>query len=64
MSPIREALDHETNSPHQHLRECIGNSMENMHSDVRVKMVNKDFVSCSRHWDELSWMGYWAQVKM
>ena len=42
MSPISEALDRETNSPHQHLRECIGNSMENMHSDVRVKMVNKD----------------------
>ena len=42
MSPISEALDHETNSPHQHLRECIGNSMENMYSDVRVKMVNKD----------------------
>ena len=42
MSPIREALDHETNSPQQLLRECIGNSMENMYSDVRVKMVNKD----------------------
>ena len=42
MSPIREALDCETNSPHQHLREYLGNSMENMYSDVRVKMVNKD----------------------
>ena len=40
MSPIREALDRETNSPQQHLRECIGNSMENMYSDVRVEMVN------------------------
>ena len=28
MSPTREALDYETNSPQQHLRECIGNSME------------------------------------
>ena len=37
--PTREALDYETNSPHQHLRECIGNSMENMHSDLTVKRV-------------------------
>ena len=28
------------NSPHQHLRECIGNSMENMHTDVGVERVN------------------------
>ena len=38
----REALDYETNSPHQHLRECIGNSMENMHTDVRVERANRD----------------------
>ena len=34
--PTREALDYEANSPHQYLRECIGNSMKNMHTDVRV----------------------------
>ena len=34
-----EALDYETNSPHQHLRECIGNSIENIHTDVRVERV-------------------------
>ena len=42
MSPTREALDYETNSPQQHLRECIGNSMENMHIDVTVEMVKED----------------------
>ena len=42
MSPIREALDRETNSPQQHLRECIENSLENIYTDVRLKMVNKD----------------------
>ena len=39
-SPTKEALDYETNSPHQHLRECVGNSMENMHTDARVERVN------------------------
>ena len=34
--PTREALDYEANSPHQYLRECIGNSMMNLHTDVRV----------------------------
>ena len=33
-------MDYETNSPHQHLWECIGKSMENMHTDVRVERVN------------------------
>ena len=37
MVPTREALDYETNSPLQHLRECMGNSMENMHSDLMVR---------------------------
>ena len=37
---MREVLDYETNSPHQPLRECIGNSVENMHTDVRVERVN------------------------
>ena len=29
-------FDHYKNSPHQHLRECSKNRMENMHTDVRV----------------------------
>ena len=33
---MRKPLDYETDSPHQHLRECIGNSMENMHTDVSL----------------------------
>ena len=33
-------MDYETNSPHQHLWECIGNSMDNMQTDVRVERVN------------------------
>ena len=35
-SPTKEAPDCQTNSPQQHLRKCIENSMENMHTDVRV----------------------------
>ena len=37
----KEALDYWTNSPRQHPRKCIENSMENMHSDVRVRDVIK-----------------------
>ena len=33
---MRKVLDYETDSQHQHLRECIGNCMENMHNDVSV----------------------------
>ena len=29
----------QTNSPCQHLRKCIENRMENMHTDVRVQRV-------------------------
>ena len=36
MITIKEALDHETKSLCQHLRKCIENSMENMHTDVVV----------------------------
>ena len=32
-------MDYETNSPYQHLRECIGNGMENMHTDFRLERV-------------------------
>ena len=34
-----EALDCNTNSPCLHLRNCIENSMENMHAEVRVWRV-------------------------
>ena len=35
---IKETItnDCETNSPFQHHRKCMGNSVENMHSDVKV----------------------------
>ena len=36
----REALDYEANSPHQHLSECVRNSMENIHTNVMVERVN------------------------
>ena len=36
MITIKEALDYETKSLCQHLRKCIENSMENMHTDVVV----------------------------
>ena len=35
-SPTKEAPDCQTNSPQLHLRKCIENSMENMHTDVWV----------------------------
>ena len=34
--PTKEALDCSTNSPCQHLRKCIENGMERMHTDARV----------------------------
>ena len=41
------------NSPYQHLRKCLENSMENMHTDVRVLRLTKndEIVDCSS--DEL-----------
>ena len=36
---VIEAFDCQTNSPCQHLKKCIKNSMENMHTDVIVKKV-------------------------
>ena len=35
----KEALDYEANSPHQHLREYVRNSMENIHTNVMVERV-------------------------
>ena len=36
MTPTIEVLDCQTNSPCQHLRKCIRNSLENMHADVMI----------------------------
>ena len=41
-SPTDEALDCWKNSPYQHLRKCLKNSMENMHTDVREKRVTSN----------------------
>ena len=38
-----EAYDCYTNSPCQHLRKCIENSMENMSADVRMQRVDEFF---------------------
>ena len=35
-SPIKESLDCQKNSPCQHLRKCIKNSMKTMHTNIRV----------------------------
>ena len=32
-----QLFDWQTNSPFQPLRKCVTNSVENMHTDVRVK---------------------------
>ena len=32
-------MDYESNSPHQHLRECLGNSMENIHTNAKKERV-------------------------
>ena len=42
-STITEALDRQANSPCQHLWKCIENSMENVHTDVRVERVKTSF---------------------
>ena len=49
----RKLLVVKRNSPYQHLRKCLENSMENMHTDVRVLRLTKndEIVDCSS--DEL-----------
>ena len=37
----KETLENLKNSPCQHLRKCVENSMENIHTDVRVKSIKK-----------------------
>ena len=49
--PLREALVHQTNSHCQHLK-FVENSMENLHTDVRVLKVNNFF--CQRGCDGVS----------
>ena len=39
---LKKALDREKNSSCHHLRKCLENSMENMHSDVTVKRVKNN----------------------
>ena len=34
--PYDITLDQKTNSPREHVRKCIMNSMENMHNEIRV----------------------------
>ena len=38
---MKESLDCHTNSPCQLSRKCVENSMENLHTDVRVSSVNE-----------------------
>ena len=44
----RKLLIVKRNSPYQHLRKCLENSMENMHTDVRVGRLTKndEIVNC------------------
>ena len=58
-------MDCETNSPYQHLRECIGNSMENIHAYVRVERVKILLASISyripvQHLTGLWWKFTWS----
>ena len=41
-SSTKEALDCYSNSPCQHIRKGIENSIENMHIEVRVQSGNKE----------------------
>ena len=42
-SPNKESFDCSINSPYQHLRKCVNNSIENIHTDVANK-----FDACTR----------------
>ena len=41
-SSAQEAFDWKTNSLFQHLKKCIGNSIENMHTDAAVKGMKEE----------------------
>ena len=48
--PTEEALDRYTNSPCQHLSKCMENSLENMHTDVRLKVNTQCLKIDSKNW--------------
>ena len=50
ISPTEEALDRYTNSPCQHLSKCMENSLENMHTDVRLKVNTQCLKIDSKNW--------------
>ena len=50
ISPTEEALDCYTNSPCQHLSKCMENSLENMQTDVRLKVNNQCLKIYSKKW--------------
>ena len=50
MSLTKEALDCCTNSPCQHLSKCMENSLENMHTDVRLKVKTQCLKIDSKNW--------------
>ena len=58
-SPTKEAPDCQTNSPHQHLRKCIENSMENMHTGC--KGLTHSFSLCIAQW-VLQWVLPWVSL--
>ena len=50
MSLTKEALDCYTNSPCQHLSKCMENSLENMQTDVRLKVYTQCLKIDSKNW--------------
>ena len=50
ISPTEEALDCYTNSPCQHLSKCMENSLESMHTDVRLKVNTQCLKIDSKNW--------------
>ena len=57
--PLREALVHQTNSHCQHLK-FVENSMENLHTDVRMLKVNNFFLSERVWWSFFWWITLWT----
>ena len=50
ISPTEEALDCYTNSPCQQLSKCMENSLENMHTDVRLKVNTQCLKIDPKNW--------------
>ena len=57
--PLREALVHQKNSHCQHLK-FVENSMENLHTDVRMLKVNNFFLSERVWWSFFWWITLWT----